>query len=165
MDIRLFDLDKDFAIIKNWITDERTNMLWCANRIQYPMSKTIFKDFLKEISDKYGDIPYVAVDDADKPAGFYAYSVNEATKEGMLKFVVVDPDKRGKGIAREMLGRVVATALADENVQAVQLNVFSVNEPARKCYQNIGFVERNVTKEAVNFGDETWDRINMLIKC
>lgn len=115
MDIRLFDLDKDFAIIKNWITDERTNMLWCANRIQYPMSKTIFKDFLKEISDKYGDIPYVAV--------------------------------------------------ADENVQAVQLNVFSVNEPARKCYQNIGFVERNVTKEAVNFGDETWDRINMLIKC
>ena len=64
-----------------------------------------------------------------------------------------------------MLGRVVATALADENVQAVQLNVFSVNEPARKCYQKIGFVERNVTKEAVNFGDETWDRINMLIKC
>ncbi len=165
MDIRLFDLDKDFAIIKSWITDERTHMLWCANRIQYPMSKTTFKDFLDDISAQYGDTPYVAVDDADKPAGFYAYSVNEATKEGMLKFVVVDPDKRGKGIAREMLGRAVATALADENVQAVQLNVFSVNEPARKCYQKIGFVERNVTKEAVNFGDETWDRINMLIKC
>ena len=165
MDIRLFDLNKDFDIIKNWITDERTHMLWCANRIQYPMNKATFTDFLKEISDKFGDAPYVAVDDTDKAVGFYAYSVNTNTKEGMLKFVIVDPDKRGKGIAGEMLERTVATALADKNVQAVQLNVFSVNEPARKCYQKIGFVERNVTKEAVKYGSESWDRINMLIKC
>ena len=39
MKIRVFDLDDDFDVIKTWIADERTHMMWCANLIPYPLEK------------------------------------------------------------------------------------------------------------------------------
>ena len=164
MKLRLFDLDKDFNIVTTWISDERTHMLWSANRIPFPLSKASFKEFLQDIASSNGDIPYVAVDDDGKPIGFYVYSFNEDTKEGMLKFVVVDSKMRGKGIAKEMLKLAVSAAFEDETVEAVHLNVFSANDPARRCYEKTGFVERSVTSDAFSYGDESWDRINMVIK-
>ena len=95
MEIRLFDLNNDFDVMKAWISDERTHMLWCANRIQFPMSISAFED---------------------------------------------------------------------ENIEAVHLNVFSANTRARICYEKVGFVERNVTKDAFHYMDESWDRCNMIIK-
>ena len=45
---------------------------------------------------------------------------------------------------------------------ALQLNVFSENIRARKCYQKAGFTERRVTKNAFSFKGESWDRVNMV---
>ena len=39
MQIRTFNLTEDFDVIKTWITDERTHMMWCANLITYPLEK------------------------------------------------------------------------------------------------------------------------------
>ena len=47
---------------------------------------------------------------------------------------------------------------------AVQLNVFTSNERARKCYESAGFTERLTTPEAFPFGDEKWGRCNMIMK-
>lgn len=96
MKIRLFNLDDDFDVTKTWISDERTHMLWRANRIQFPMTKSAFKEFLESVASQCGDVPYVATEDDGNQVGFYTYSVNENTKEGMLKFVVVDPERRGQ---------------------------------------------------------------------
>ncbi len=164
MEIRLFDPDRDFDVIKTWISDERTHALWCAARIPFPMSKSAFKEFLEDIALQNGDVPYVATEDDGKQVGFYTYSANAETKEGMLKFVVVDPEKRGKGIAGEMLRRAVSAAFDDETTEAVHLNVFSANARARKCYEKVGFVERDVTSDAFHYRNESWDRCNMIIK-
>lgn len=47
--------------------------------------------------------------------------------------------------------------------EAVQLNVFSENTPARHCYEKVGFVERNVDKNVFPFKDELWSRCNMIV--
>ena len=101
MKIRLFDLDDDFDVIKTWITDERTYMMWCANLVPYPLEKEKLRSFLSEISGKFGDSPFVAVDDEGRVVGFYCYSLNHETHEGMLKFVMVDASVRGKGIGKK----------------------------------------------------------------
>ena len=88
MKIRLFNLDDDFDVIKTWISDERTHMLWCANRIQFPMTKSAFKEFLEIIASQSGDVPHVATEDDGNQVGFYTYSVNENTKEGMCNAVL-----------------------------------------------------------------------------
>ncbi|MBQ4270621.1 MAG: GNAT family N-acetyltransferase [Clostridiales bacterium] len=160
MDIRLFDASTDFDVIRGWISDERTHMLWCAGRLPFGYDLDEFVSFLEGIHSKNGDVPYVAVS-GGKPVGFYTYSASDS--EGMLKFVVVDPSMRGQGIGSEMLRLAAAHAFEDPSISAVHLNVFSSNLPARKCYEKVGFVERNITPSAFSFGSESWDRVNMIL--
>lgn len=153
MKLRPYIPDTDFDEIKNWITDERTHAMWCANRMSFPPEKNCFS------SDAF-----VATSDEGEPIGFFCYSVNSDINEGMLKFIMNNPKFRGKGYGKEMLRLAVAYAFEETNVDAVGLNVFSVNERARKCYESVGFVERRTDKDAYVYKDELWDRCNMIIK-
>jgi RimJ/RimL family protein N-acetyltransferase len=163
MKTRAFDVDKDFEKIKNWASDERTHSMWCANRFQYPLEKDNFVEALSGAYEKYGDLSYVAVID-DAPVGFFCYSFNTDTREGMLKFVIVDPSFRGKGVAGEMFDLILQHAFNETDAEAVQLMVFPQNPRAKRFYEKIGFKERRTEPGAFSFKDELWDRCNMVIK-
>ncbi|MDD3142292.1 MAG: GNAT family protein [Lachnospiraceae bacterium] len=164
MRIRPYISIKDYDVIKEWILDERTNAMWCANLIKYPLEKALFESVLLETSIKFGDSAYVATTDDGKVIGFFCYSINLTTNEGMLKFVMVNNECRGKGIGKEMLRLAVKYAFEITKADAVQLNVFSENVKAKKCYLNVGFIERTTTKNAFSFYDELWGRCNMVLK-
>ena len=51
-----------------------------------------------------------------------------------------------------------------EKAELLQLNVFSQNTGAVKCYKSIGFVERKTDYSAFGYKDGLWDRCNMVIK-
>jgi RimJ/RimL family protein N-acetyltransferase len=154
---------KDFEAIKNWITDERTHAFWCAGHTDFPLEKEDFSTLLKEIAEMFGDAPYVATTDEGEVVGFFCYGLNCEKNEGMLKFVMVDGSKRGQGIGKEMIKLAVKYAFEITKADTVQLNVFPENERAKKCYESIGFVERNTTLDCFKFKDESWSRCNMVI--
>ena len=130
----------------------------------FPLEKENFADVLSDMKDKWGDTAFLASTDDGDPAGFFCYSENKETNEGMLKFVVVNPECRGKGVAVEMLSLITEFAFTERNADAVQLNVFPENARARKCYLKAGFVERSTTEDAFEYKDETWGRCNMVIR-
>ena len=70
-----FDLEKDFDTIKNWITDERTHAMWCANYFKYPLEKENFAEVLEEKNTQYGDTAYIA--------GWLKSNDNEVNKKSM----------------------------------------------------------------------------------
>ena len=78
------------------------------------------------------------------------------------KFVVVDPDVRGKEVAQKMLRLAVKQAFDNPEAERVQLNVFPENPRAKRCYEKAGFVVRNFTPDAFTYKDETWGRCNMV---
>jgi RimJ/RimL family protein N-acetyltransferase/ADP-ribose pyrophosphatase YjhB (NUDIX family) len=160
--IRSFEIDRDYEHISNWISDERTHAMWCANLIPYPLEKESLRSFLSDISVRFDDKAYVATDDEGHVVGFYCYSLNHETHEGILKFVMVDASVRGKGIGKEMIRLAVRNAFSDPEAQAVQLNVFPENERAKKCYEGAGFTERITTPDAFRYKDESWGRCNMI---
>lgn len=164
MRLRPFNLERDFDAIKNWITDERTHAFWCAGHTNFPLEKEDFATLLKEIAEMFGDAPFVATNDAGEVEGFFCYGLNYETNEGMLKFVMVDGSKRGQGLGKEMIKLAVKYAFEITKAGAVQLNVFPENPMAKKCYESIGFVERNLTPAAFKYKDEAWGRCNMVIK-
>ena len=164
MKLRLLEIEKDFSVIKNWITDEKSHAMWCADLMHYPLEITNFKEVLFEAAERFGDIPYVAVTDEGDVVGFYSYSYNKETNEGMFKFVVVDPEYRGKGIAGNMLRLAISNAFMNPEIKLVHLNVFPENIQAKKCYEKIGFVERNTTPNAFAFKSELWGKCNMIIQ-
>ncbi|MDE6566100.1 MAG: GNAT family N-acetyltransferase, partial [Lachnospiraceae bacterium] len=161
---RPFILSSDFDEIKNWISDERTHAMWCANLIKYPIEKENFDNVMLKAASMFCDSPYVATTDDGKVVGFFCYSVNLSTNEGMLKFVIVDPSQRGKGLGKVMLQLAIEYAFNITKVDAVQLNVFPENIRAQKCYQSVGFVVRKTDVDAFSFNEESWGRCNMVIK-
>lgn len=164
MRLRPFILGCDFNEIKYWISDERTHAMWCANFIKYPIEKENFDNVMLEEAAMFGANPYVATTDDGKVVGFFCYSVNLSTNEGMLKFVMVNPSQRGKGLGKAMLQLAIEYAFNITKVDAVQLNVFPENIRAQKCYESIGFLERKTDVNAFSFKDESWGRCNMVIK-
>lgn len=164
MRLRPFMYCCDFDEIKDWISDERTHAMWCANLINYPIEKENFENVMLEAATKFGDSPYVATTDDGKVVGFFCYSVNLSTNEGMFKFIMVNPSQRGKGLGKAMLQLAVEYAFNITKVDTVQLNVFPENTSAQKCYESVGFVPRRTDVDALRFKDELWDRCNMVIK-
>ncbi len=164
MRIRPYIESKDFEELKNWITEERAHAMWCANLIQFPMEKESFEKTMREASDRFGVSPFVVTSDEGELIGFFCYSVNLDSNEGMLKFVMNNPKYRGKGYGKEMLRLAVKYAFEITNVQAVQLNVFPENERAKKCYESVGFTERKTDLNAFAYKDELWGRCNMIIR-
>ena len=163
MKVRAFDPDKDFDLIKNWAADERTHAMWCANRFTYPLEKENFAEVLDDINERFGDLPYVAEID-DSAVGFFCYSYNADTGEGMLKFVIVDPGCRGKGVAKEMFEIIFQHAFKETNAEAIQLMVFPQNNRAKRFYEKMGFKERRTEQGAFIYKDEVWARCNMIIE-
>ena len=155
---------RDFDIIKNWITDERTHALWCAGRFPYPLEYESFRQSLDELAMRNGDAPFIATDNDGKPVGFFCLSMDCATSEAMPKFVMIDSSLRGQRYGRMMITQVLRYAFILSEADAVILNVFSVNEPAKKCYLGAGFEVRSETPDAFRFKDESWGRCNMIKK-
>ncbi|MCR5807862.1 MAG: GNAT family N-acetyltransferase [Oscillospiraceae bacterium] len=153
----------DFEKIQNWITDERTHAMWCANHIKFPLEKEDFEQTLDRMYGLYGDLPFIAVTDEGKAVGFICCSVNYETNEAMLAFVLVSPEERGKGTAVEMLRLASRYCFEILGADAVQLNVFDANIRARKCYEKAGFTERRLEKDAFAYKDELWGRCNMVL--
>lgn len=154
--------NKDFDIISQWITDERSHALWCANLMPYPLDKNSFDALLQEAEERFGDSPFVATTNDGQVVGFFCFSVNLHTNEGMLKFVVIDNTMRNKGYGCEMLKLAIKYAFEIAKADAVHLNVFPENPGAKKCYEKVGFKERTLTENAFSFKDESWGRCNMI---
>lgn len=163
MRIRPYIECRDFDEIKNWMTDERIHAMWCASRFLYPLEKEDFHTKLHELANQWGDSPYVATTDDGKLIGFFCYSVNLETNEGMLKFVMINPSMRGNGFGQSMLKLALQYAFDITNVDAVHLNVYPENVAAKKCYEAVGFVQRKLDLNAFTYKEEAWGRCNMVI--
>jgi len=155
---------KDFEVISKWITEERAHALWCANLIPFPLEKKGFDELLAEAEERFGDSPFVATTEEGKVVGFFCFSVNISTNEGMFKFVVIDNSERNKGYGCEMLKLAVKYAFEIAKADAVQLNVFPENPCAKKCYEKVGFQERTMTEGDFRYKEEAWGRCNMVIR-
>lgn len=154
----------DFPCLAKWVNNERVHALWCANAIPFPMTPEGFHTLLEKNAKEWGDSTFLATQDDGQPVGFFAYSVNNEENSGFLKYVVLDSGLRGKGYGKQMLTLALKYAFEITGVDFVQINVFDVNDAARKCYAGIGFTERRMTENAFSFRGESWARHNLAIK-
>ena len=162
--LRPFILCRDFEIISKWITQPREHAMWCAGRTKFPIEREDFVRMLEDIAENCGDTPFVAADINGVPVGFFCYSVNTGSNEGMLKFVMVDPSMRGRGLGRKMLRLAVRYAFEFTGAERVNLCVLSVNTGAKRCYESVGFKEYGRDEGAFRYDNEVWDRCHMTIE-
>ena len=163
MRLRPYIHSKDYNYIYNWITDERTHALWCANMIPYPMTEENFLSVLEKDAADWGGCAYVATANDGTLLGFFVLSVNVINNSGFLKFVILNNELRGKGYGTQKVKLIQKYAFEIAGVSSIQLNVFDVNIIARKCYARNGFTEDSFTGNAFTFHDECWGRCHMVV--
>ena len=80
-------------------------------------------------------------------------------------FVIVDPDKRGKGYGKEMLELAIKYAFEILKTEKITLAAFDNNPEAIRCYKSVGFIEVIPDEERpfCPFGED-WKRVEMEIE-
>lgn len=164
MRLRPYIPEMDFDTIQSWDNDPRTHALWCAGRFEYPLRRENADKVLNEILIRNGDFPFVAVGDDNQATGFFCYSLHPESNEGLLKFIMVDPAARGKGIGKAMLKLALEYAFGVTKADAVHLRVFTENLRAVRCYESVGFTAESTEPDAFSFQGESWGRRSMVIR-
>jgi ribosomal protein S18 acetylase RimI-like enzyme len=96
--------------------------------------------------------------------GVAGLAIREGEKErhkGLLWGMYVRPDARKTGVGRQLVEAVIDHARA--HVEVIQLSVISDNEPARRLYSGLGFVEYGLEKDSLKQNGRYYDEILMAL--
>lgn len=147
---------QDAEKILSWSSDEKAFYKWSAGVLgEYPITKEQFA-FVNNL------MAFTAIDD-DEVVGFFTMRrPSESFDELRFGFVVLDPEKRGKGYGKEMLSLGVKFAKEIFKAKKVSLGVFENNESAYYCYKAVGFKDV-VLKETEKYtvSGETWNCLEL----
>ena len=92
-------------------------------------------------------------------AGFAVRDGEKEAHKGLLWGMYVRPEARGTGIAQRLVEAVVD--FARPRVELIQLSVVMGNEPARRLYARLGFVEYGIEKNSLKHAGRYYDEILM----
>ena len=131
-------IDPDRDTVLSWCRDEETFHRWTAGTMgDFPITPEKFEKTASVMR-------FTALDD-DEPAGFFTVRIpGENSNELRFGYVLVDPDRRGRGIGRGMLTLGLQFAFQIYGAEQVTIGVLESNLPARACYQTVGFTETGV---------------------
>lgn len=125
--------DEDADIILSWCNNEEDFYKWTAGVIgTYPITRKEF-DFVKSL------IPFTAFDESGIVGFFTLRNPGKSVNELRFGFVIVDPQKRGKGYGKAMIRQGLKFAFQIYGARRVSLGVFENNPSAYHCYKAVGF--------------------------
>ncbi|MBR4557615.1 MAG: GNAT family N-acetyltransferase [Clostridiales bacterium] len=153
----------DSKIIESWIQDKDVFLKWGGEHFgEYPVSAQVIDDKYRlnngdcEEADNF--YPWIAFDEDGRVVGhFIMRYLNGNNKLLRFGWVIVDDSIRGKGYGTEMLRLGLKYAFEILGVDKVTIGVFENNELAHRCYQKVGFEDREIVDA------EPWKIIEMAI--
>lgn len=96
--------------------------------------------------------------------GIAGFAIREGAKEahkGLLWGMYVRPDARNSGVGRRLVKAIID--FAREHVEILQLSVVSDNQPARRLYARLGFVEYGLERDSLKHHGRYYDEILMAL--
>lgn len=153
--------EQDAVKIISWVKNERTNHLWCVNRIPFLESGLQEQDFINRIHKEEAEedvSAFCAVEDDGTLIGFFCIRMEYDNNVGFMKYIIVNDEMRGKGYGTSMVTLAVKYIKQIMRFEAARLSVFDVNEQAKRAYEKAGFQEYSYTRESYLFGGEKWGR-------
>lgn len=87
--------------------------------------------------------------------------IDRINRKCTLGIFIGDKENRGKGYGSEALKLLIDYAFNFQNMHSIDLKVFSFNEKAIKCYENIGFKKCGTRHDAYFLNGKYYDEIEM----
>ena len=77
-----------------------------------------------------------------------------------LGCILLDPDARGRGLGRELIGTAVRTGFEVTGLPVMNLGVYAHNVSARRVYESLGFQETGRVR-STEVGGQPWHALEM----
>ena len=121
--------------LMKWFSCEQELKDWSGPNFAYPY---VFASFIADL--KLDSVKaFSLVDDESTLLAFGQYYL--LLNRCHLARLVVNPNFRGKGIAKELISRLSESGTAELKVNSCSLFVFKHNQSAINAYKKFGFVE------------------------
>jgi ribosomal protein S18 acetylase RimI-like enzyme len=114
--------------------------------------------------DRLGNSAVFGAFDLAALLGVAGLRIREGEKEqhkGLLWGMYVRPDARKAGLGRQLVEAVIDHARA--HVEVIQLSVISDNQPARRLYGSLGFVEYGLERDSLKQNGRYYEEILMAL--
>ena len=95
-------------------------------------------------------------------ASFYRLDSAKAAHRGNIWGVYVQPDARGRGIARALMTDIIA--FARQEVRQVHLSVVTENAPAIALYEHLGFITYGTEPRSLLVDGRYLDEHSMVLR-
>lgn len=133
------DLMEDYLIMKN---DSEV-----ANKLSHIPQKITYEEYKKRVEDKLkkGTISFSMI---DKNTGEFIGNIEiMSIKDNIGEIgITITPNKQNKHYGRESLKAIMEYGYQNLDLTGYELNVFSTNKRAIKCYKNVGFIVDGIGK-------------------
>lgn len=149
--------EDDYRTLISWVPTPEALVLFSGLAVQWPLTE---RDLAQRAQDP--EIFAWTVESATEPHNDLGHLeiVRTTPTTGRIARVIIEPESRGKGLARELINAGLGSALA-LGLKRIDLNVMVGNEPAIRTYTRIGFHLLGVNPEHPSMLQMTLDLTRM----
>lgn len=143
----------DFSRLIGWLSatpGEEELLRWAGPIFTWPLDPAQLERYLDATRETPpARLVWRADAETGAPFGHVELSaIDRRQRSATLSRVLVDPARRGEGLAASMVTAALAVAFDELRLHRVQLSVFDFNIPALRCYDRLGFVREGVLRDA-----------------
>lgn len=143
----------DAEKISKWASDEHTFLMWGGTRFgDYPVTgEAIDSKYLQsngDCTEEDNFYPLTAVEDGIQTGHLIIRYLQGNRKLLRLGWVIVDPEKRGRGYGKQMVRLALEYAFTILKADTVTIGVYENNEPACRCYLSCGFRPATILEDS-----------------
>ncbi len=153
--------DKDFGTLISWIDNEKSMLQFAGNIFTFPLTKNQLQNYLTDPNRNAFKV--INKFDNSKIGHAEIYLEPNSNIAKLCRILIGEKELRGKGLGEMIVNELVRKAFEEYKVDSIELNVYSWNTSAIKCYKKVGFeINKNVTKIS-KIKDAVWEAINMTL--
>jgi len=153
-----------FARLVSWVSDQAAMICWAGSIFEWPLTETQLEAYLAPtVEHPPTRLVWKGLDVASGEAVGHVElnSIDRRYRATTLSQVLIGPPYRGRGLSKAMVDAVLPIAFDDLGLHRVDLRAFEDNEPARRCYESLGFVREGLLREVSLIDGEFVDSLVM----
>lgn len=155
----------DSETMERWLPEQRQFAMWCAGKFQYPLTAEQIRKYAAAMEmEEYAWIMAALNEEGELVGHFMIRKADYERNSAHLGFIVVDPDRRGKGYGKEMVSQAVKYAFEILGMKRVTLGVVESNQAAYACYLAVGFHVEERMEQGYTYEGEEWPFCLMAIE-
>lgn len=150
------------ATYAGWLNDPEVNRFLATKHATIPE----LQEYIRIKNSKDDTLLFgIFLNEGDKHIGTIKLEPIEPTqKRATIAIMIGDKDHWGKGLAMEAMQLLMDYSFKELGVREMHLGVIGQNTSAIKVYKKLGFIEVQRKLHSVQYGNEVFDQVEMILR-